>query len=211
MRSFLKKFLFIILPIICIGGCASIPQESVSLSQGIGKGLTDIHESNLKFVERYFEQKKQEINQHEKEAVDKFFSRIIAGLSDPQAPPLDKTALNKIKEKIEEIHSRGNEFRAELDKTKSLVIQRLENDYHTLIEANSTITSLLQSAVELDKANHEGLSSFKEITNGRVDLTEIEEIVDAHLIKFGKSAEQGKDLVVKAEEILKKVTEKEEN
>ena len=185
-----------------VSGCASIPQESVTLSKEIGSGITSIHESNVRFVEQYFRVKKSEIDIYEKEAMDNFFNKIAAAAANPEAPPLGAQELYKIKGKVEEIHALGSKFKEELDISKSLVIEKLQNEYNTLISANSSITGLLQSAVDVDKAKNDGISKVKEYTNGKVDLTDIDEKVNEYLSKWGASSAQASGLVESIQGII---------
>ena len=151
-------------------GCSSIPQSSVTLSQELAVGITHIHESNIRFVNQYFNQKKIEIDGYEKKAIDDFFDKIIAGTSNPDAPQLDADDFHKIKLKIEEIHKLSNDYKAGIEASKILIIDKLQNDYNSLISINSTITGLLQSAVDVEKAKNDGLSKVAEFTKGKINF-----------------------------------------
>ena len=173
---------------IVISGCANIPQESVTLSKEIATGITSIHESNTRFVNQYFEVKSAEIDKYEKEALDDFFHKIAEAMTKKDAPPLEYKNMYDIKAEVEKIHAAGTKFKNELDASKTLIIEKLQSDYNLIISANSSITGLLQSAVDIDKAKNDGLSKIKELTNGKIDLTDIDSEVNAYLAEFGSSS-----------------------
>ena len=183
-------------------GCSSIPQSSVTLSQELAVGITHIHESNIRFVNQYFNQKKIEIEGYEKKAIDDFFDKIIVGTSNPDAPQLDADDFHKIKLKIEEIHNLSNDYKAGLDASKILIIDKLQNDYNSLISINSAITGLLQSSVDVGKAKNDGLSKVEEFTKGKINLTEVESIVDKYISKIGTSSADASELFESIETLL---------
>jgi len=183
-------------------GCASMPQESVTLNQEVAAGITSIHESNVRFVTQYFETKKSEVDKYEKEALDNFFNKIAAATTTPNAPALGVQDLYRIQKKVEQIHATAKAYRGELDASRALIIERLQNEYNVIISANSTVTGLLQSAVDVGKATNDGLSKAKALTGGKIDLTDIDSKVDAYLATLGSSSSQATNLIASIQEIL---------
>jgi len=187
---------------ILVAGCASIPQESVTLNKEVANGITSIHESNIRFINQYFVVKKAEIDKYEKEALDNFFNKIAAATSNPSTPPLRVQDLYKIKGKVEEIHAVGTKFKSELDASKDLIIEKVQSEYNLVISANSSITGLLQSAVDVDKAKNDGLSKVKELTSGKIDLTDIDSQINDYLAQLGSSSAQASSLIESIQEAL---------
>jgi hypothetical protein len=188
--------------VITVSGCASIPQESVTLNKEVATGITSIHESNIRFVNQYFDIKSSKIDKYEKEALDNYFNKIAAATTKPGAPPLGVQDLYKIKEKVEEIHAVGTKFKAELNASKDMIIEKLQGEYNLILSANSSITGLLQSAVDIDKAKNDGLSKVKAFTDGKIDLTDIDSKVNEYLSKFGSSSAQASSLIESIQETL---------
>ena len=191
-----------LLIVIFASGCASIPQESVTLSKELAVGITSIHESNKRFVNQYFDNKKFEIEKYEKAAIDDFFEKIALATRNPEAPPLEVKDLYNIKEVVAKIHQTSNKFKSELDASNVLIIEKLQKEYNALISANSSITGILQSAVDMDKAKNDGLQQVKEFTDGKIDLTDIESKVDEYLSKLGTAAAQSSSLIESIESVL---------
>jgi hypothetical protein len=185
-------------------GCAQIPQESVSLSMEIGKGVISIHESNVRFVNWFFDAKIEQVNSLEKEALDNFFSKIAEATEKPGAPPLKKDNLYKIKSYIDQIHAKGNDYRSALNTSRTEILRNLENDYRVLINANGSITGLLQSAVAVDEAKTTSYDKLKDLTHDKIDLTEIEQIIDDGISKFGDKSAKGTDILEKIQKQIDK-------
>ncbi|MBU2647870.1 hypothetical protein KKI24_24390 [bacterium] len=196
--------LCVVITLFFLSGCATIPQESVTLSMEIGLGITSIHESNIGFVEKFFDNKKESINALEEQAIDSFFNKIIAGTKIPKAEPIDMSALKGMQAEIEKIHKRSNQFKDQLDKSKMLLIKKLNENYHTIISANSSITGLLQSAVDVDKATNDGLVKIRDVSGGQIDLTKIEAEVDKYLSKAADFSVDATNLVNSLNDLINK-------
>ena len=181
--------------VIIVSGCVSIPQESVTLNKEVAAGITSIHESNIRFINQYFELKMLKIDQYEKEAIDNFFNKIASATTKPGVPPLGAHNLHAIKDKVEEIHATGTKFKAEINASKAVVIEKVQAEYNLIISANNSITGLLQSAVDIDEATNDGLLKAKELTDGKIDLTDIDSKIDEYLAKLGTSSAQASSLV----------------
>jgi len=185
-----------------ISGCASIPKEAVTLNQTVAAGIKSIHESNIRFVEQYFELKQAEIKRYESDAINDFFSKVAGASSVDGAPPLKAKDLFRIKQKVEDIYAIGSKYRMELTLSKSKIIEKLQSEYNSLIMVNGSITGLLESAVDTDDAVQDGLLKVKEYSNGKIDLTDIDAKVDEFLSTIGNKAGKANSLVNSIKEII---------
>ena len=104
--------------------------------------------------------------------------------------------------KIEEIHKLSNDYKAGIEASKILIIDKLQNDYNSLISINSTITGLLQSAVDVEKAKNDGFSKVEEFTKGKINLTEVESIVDKYIATLGTWSADASELFESMEKLL---------
>ncbi|KKD61718.1 hypothetical protein RN22_03620 [Grimontia sp. AD028] len=176
-------------------GCANIPKDSVTLNQEVSFGITNIHESNLKLVNQYFNQKKLQVDADRDAAVSKLFGIIANEVAKPNSKPLGVNELYQIKDQTDAIYIRSQKSKNELDLLRQAVIDELTREYNLLIEANSTITGLLQSAVDVDEAKNDALLKTQQLTNGKVNLIELDEKIDEYLIKAGTVSEDGQSLL----------------
>jgi hypothetical protein len=195
MQSMIIKYLILFQIVFVFFGCANIPQESVTLSQEVSAGIRSIHESNIRFVNQYFNRKKEQILELKVTAIHNFFNDVIAGTTRSSAPPIDGAALHSIKDQLAKISAKSDEHTKALEVTRLLVIEKLQQNFNVLLDANSTITGLLQSAVDVDKSKNEGLSKIKELSGGKVDLLSIESEMDSFLSKIGSKAADGTSLI----------------
>jgi len=200
--KFISAVTLIVLSSHLIHGCASLPQESVSLNVEVSNGIKEIHKSNVRLINHYFALKIKEVDQFEKEAIDDFFNAIIGGMSNSNAQPLTVMNLQKINSKVNEIHAEAAKYRNELIKAKEFVTENAQSDYNLLINANNTITGLLQSAVEVSQARNEGFGTIKELTSGKVDFHSVEGTIDNYVQNLGAHSAKTTDLV----EAIKKLT-----
>ena len=67
--------------------------------------------------------------------------------------------------------------------------------HNIIMSANSSVTGILQSAVDVDKAKNDGLSKVKQLTDGKIDLTDIDSKVNDYLAKLGSASEKGSSLI----------------
>ena len=144
--------ILVVSAVLIISGCANIPQESVTLSQEIGAGIKSIHESNVRLVNQYFASKKIEIESYQEKALERFFNEIAAATAVPGAPPLGARELFKMKQEIDRINAEASKYIAALETSRNMTLEKLQANYSILIAANGSVTGILQSAVDLDKA-----------------------------------------------------------
>ncbi len=192
----------VLMAVLALSGCANIPQEAVTLNKEVSAGITSIHESNVRFINQYFDMKKAGVDRYEKQALDSFFNAVATATAKPGAPPLAVKDLYNIKSKIEEIHAMANQYKDALEKSKALIIEKVQGEYNLLISANSDITGLLQAAVDVDKAKNDGLVKVKTYTDGKIDLTDIDAEIDDYLAKLGSSSAKASKLIESIEKVL---------
>lgn len=199
----MKRKWFALFLIVVLAGCTSIPKESVSLNQEVGKRITAIHQSNTKLVNMYFQGKKNEIDEKAEKAVETFFKSIVDQVDSGKAPPLNVDALQKIKKKVMDYYAMSTNYKRQLEKSRVLVIDRLNADYMETVQGNSTITGLLQSHVEMEKATESGLQAILDISGAKIDLNQMKEVIDKGVKKAGEFSEEAVEIYEEIEKQLK--------
>jgi PBP1b-binding outer membrane lipoprotein LpoB len=188
--------------ILLLGGCANIPAESVKLNNLVSQGITSIHQSNINFVNQYFTSKKNGIDKFEHQALDNFFSILANASAKPEAPKLEKADFEKIKQQIDRIHSQGNSFRNELEQSRLLIIESLQSEYNALLSANNSVSSILQSAVDVDQARSEGISKVNSLSNGRINFTDVDAKVSEYLSTIGNTSDNAVGLYISVQNLF---------
>ena len=190
----IRHLLLLIIVSVIISGCARIPNESVLLNQEVGTNITTLHQFNIKLVNLYFSDKKKEIDEMTAKAVDTFFASIINQIEDGEQPDLNEAALRGLQERITDYYTRGSEYKSQLEKTRVFVVDRLEQRYQVTIQANTAITELLQSHVELEETTKYSLQRLGEVGGLSIDFLEVQDTVDEYLKRAGESAGEALDL-----------------
>jgi len=194
-------------------GCASIPQEAPELSTELGKRISAIEDSNITLLNRFFDQKRRELDKFiedewvptfaeeffSKDAVSKAWDTIVKEDDKQQRLMFLVKTGPKLQKKI-------NEKRLELIQPLDALERRIENnmreEYSQARAMNNSITSFLLSAAKVAENRNRYLEIAgvtDEKIGGLLDKTD-----DAISDLLGK-AKDTKDKIDRAEEFLKKV------
>ncbi len=184
-------FLFFSILCLCITGCATIPKESVTLSQEVGKGIVENQNAYMNLFNRYFAQKRQQID---KRIMDKYLPNYISNLQkdlrDAGEDP-DNFDANMIKDIISDVIHKRDELQEDLEKTRIVIWEHVSKDHLLLLQANSTITGLLQSAVDVKEATSSIGEMIQEATKSDFSFDEFEKLFDEYLKKAGDTSAEG--------------------
>lgn len=178
---------------IVAGACASIPKESVELNMEIGKGIAESRRSYTGVLNAYFASKKQQVDQWiENEYLPAYLANIQAALkADGQSEIL--TPL-QMKDALRDVMVERDQKHADLENTRVFLLTRSDHHYAQLIQGNTGITRLLQSAVSVEEATSSVTTAVKSVSGGTVDLELIERTFDAYLKKAGAASAKGTSL-----------------
>ncbi len=170
---------------VLIGGCASMPEESVQLSAEIGTRIVESREAHLALIRQYMAEKRARVNDFiarewipeyakqvfQQESVIEEWNRI-AGTSD-SSERLE--FIIGLSERLQQrINDRRERLLAPIDKLERLMLQRINNHYDELIAANATLTTFLDSAVKLKERQQRVLA----FTDADEKLTKYMELAD---------------------------------
>ncbi len=195
--GFIKKLLPLFLIILSSGlsGCTTIPKESVTLSQEVGKGIAENQRAYLNLFNLYFAEKKQQID---RAIIDEFLPNYIRNVQEE----LRKGGENPnsfdaqmVRDMIGDVIEKRDELQEDLERTKNAIWETISKDHILLLQANATITALLQSAVSLKKAASPMERGIKEVKKkSRFSFDEFERLFNEHLKKVGKISTKAKSL-----------------
>lgn len=177
-----------------VSGCATIPKESVSLSQEIGNGMVSQQSAYINLLNNYFALKRQAIDDFiEKEYLPAYIKNIQAKLQAANEKPdsFDSKMLSDI---VAKIIQRRDGMQRELERVRIHILENVEGEHTRLLQANTSITALLQSAVDVKQASISAEETVKKVTSGRIDLEEIEKKFNEYLIKSGDLSSKAEDL-----------------
>jgi len=180
--------------------CATIPKEAVVLNQEVGKRIESTYAAYLNLLNYFFEQRRNRIDETMNSYTESLNNNIKKQLHDGVTEiPIDKMGdiLKKISERRDMLHE-------ELEKTRILLVDQLNKDHMQVMQANSNITAILQSFVDVDEGMRAVTTkSFKAI-GVDLKLDDITELLDNQLIEAGKIAGEATETYKKIKSLFQK-------
>jgi|TARA_R100000501_G_scaffold2927_1_gene6790 hypothetical protein len=194
-------------------GCVSIPREAPELSAELGKRISVIESSNITLLQRFFDQKREEVDRFIEdewvpEFANQFFSNeTISRAWDTIVREEDREQrllfLVKIGPKLQErINNKRLELIRPLDELERRIEREIRSEYDQARAINNTITSFLMSSSKVTESRARYLEMIGVSDDKIGDL--ISETDSAVSNLLGK-ANDARDKVGRAEEFLDKV------
>lgn len=183
-----------LLPIaLAIGGCASVPKESVELSKEVGRGISESQRSYTALLNSYFSTKRQQIDQWiEREYLPEYLSNIQAELKKAGQPTTLST--QQLKDVLHDVISERDQKHTDLENTRLLLLTISNEHYMLLSQGNAGVTGLLQSIVDVKEATSAAAQTIKTASGGKVDLELIDKEFNDYLKKAGAASAKATSL-----------------
>ena len=201
--------------LVLLSGCASIPPEAPELSMELGKRLTAIEKANITLLNRFFEQKRREVDRFIEEewtpafAQNVFDKPVVARAWDQIIHTDDKQArLKFLTTTGTKLQQKVNQKRLELiqplDELERSIESQIREEYRQAHSINSSLTSFLASASEVSENRNRYLSMI-DIEQG--DLDNLLDQTDSLVSDLLHNADRAKDKYARAEEFVQRVKE----
>jgi len=220
------KSVILIAIISFITSCASIPKETVTLSQALGNDLVVLHQAHRNIAELHFRKIKDNINSFVDDTYAPFVIQFVLN-KELQAYQAGQPSIYSILEVVEknggkqeidaavkemadfqeaarkQIERKRNELLLPIASQEVEIIGAINQSYENAIYANSTITGYLQSVRKVKEAQQEALSAIglkgadTLITNGLVKVSE----------QVNEAVRKGKEIDVKSENAFQQLEE----
>jgi hypothetical protein len=209
-----------------ITSCASVPKETVTLSQALGSDLVVLHQAHSNIARLHFRKIKDDINSFVDDIYAPFVIQYVLN-RELQAYQSGKPSIyttleiagkNGGKTEIEaavkemsdfqesahkQIERKRNELLMPIMSQEVEILGAIDRSYENTIYANSTITGYLQSVRKVKEAQQEALSVIglkgadELITNGLVKVSE----------QVNEAVRKGKEIDVKSENAAQQLDE----
>lgn len=220
------KTVILIAIISFITSCASIPKETVTLSQALGSDLVVLHQAHRNIAELHFRKIKDNINSFVDDTYAPFVIHFVlnkelqahqagqpsiytslelagkdGGKQEVDAAVKDMSDFQDAARK--QIERKRNELLLPITSQEIEIIGAINQSYENAIYANSTITGYLQSVRKVKEAQQEALSVIglkgadTLITNGLVKVSE----------RVNEVVRKGKEIDVKSENAFQQLEE----
>lgn len=185
--------LLVVLVAFALGGCASVPKESVALSKEVGKGIAESQRSYTGLLNTYFVSKKQQVDQWiENEYLPEYLSNIQAELKKAGQPIT--LSPQQLKDVLRDVIVERDQKHTDLENTRLLLLTKSNEHYALLSQGNAGVTGLLQSMVDVKEATSSAKQSIKTTSGEKVDLEQIEKKFNDYLKKAGAASAKATNL-----------------
>jgi hypothetical protein len=174
MRQAWKRVCAVIFACIAIIGCAQTPQQSVELSNTIGRDLLELHRAHRELANRYFDRSIQDVNTFVDTKYRPFviqqtindpqlnfrgrFTRSLEPGADPDAVRFMSTYANGVMNRVEAFRK---ELVTPIQKRKDDVLGDIDKSYQQVILANAAVTGHLASIVKVTDVQNQVLSDLQ--------------------------------------------------
>lgn len=182
-----------ILVVFALGGCASVPKESVELSKEVGKGIAESQHSYTGLLNTYFASKKQQVDQWiENEYLPEYLSNIQFELKKADLP----TTLTpqQLRDVLRDVIVERDQKHTDLENARLLLLTKSNGHFTLLSQSNAGVTGLLQSMVDVKEATSSASQTIKAASGWKVDLDQIEKKFIDYLKKAGAASDNATNL-----------------
>lgn len=112
--------------------------------------------------------------------------------------------LEKMGDIIKGLSKRRNMLHEELEKTRILLVDQLNRDHLLVMQANSNITAILQSFVDVDKGMRSVTTKSFKAVGVDLKLDDVTELLDNQLIEAGEIAGEATGTYKKIKSLFQK-------
>ncbi len=194
-------------------GCVSIPKEAPQLSVELGKRINSIESANIKLLNKFFDQKRDDIDEFINEDWTPLFAKNI--FSNPKISKIWDTIVRennkqdrlmflvKIGPKLQKkINEKRLELITPIDELESRIEKAIRTEYRQARAINNSITSLLVSSSEVSENRNRYLGMLG-VTNNKI--ANVIDKTDSLVSKLLKKSKDAPSKVDKAQAFIKKM------
>ncbi|MCV2403121.1 hypothetical protein OFY17_09555 [Marinomonas sp. C2222] len=212
----MRYYIIVALSLLVLSGCASIPPEAPNLSSELGKRISALENANITLLNRYFDQKRTEVDRFIQEVwlpefANAFFQKpFIADAWNTIVSENDKKQrlmfLMKAGPELQKaVNKKRTELIKPLDELEKQIARNIQVEYEQARGINNSITSFLRSAAEVAEnrsrylemvgATDDKISTLIDNTDSAVsDLLEAGYTADDKVDSAKKFAQKVKDI-----------------
>jgi len=212
--------------LVFLSACASIPKETILLSQALGEDLILLHVSHRNSIEIYYSKIYSDINSFIDEVYVPFIIHYVLK-NELEAYNRDEASLyrsieiaGKVEGKEEaekalkemtdfqyaahkQIEKKRKELLTPIKAQEKEILSSIDQAYKNAIYANSTITGYLKSIKKVKEAQQEALK-FIGLSNS--DFITSQALIELSA-KISSAVETGKEIDIKSDDALKQIDE----
>lgn len=214
----MRNYILLTICVVVISGCATIPPEAPSLSSELGKRISALESANLTLLNRYFDQKRVEVDRFIQEvwlpefASELFQKPFMSNAWNVIVSENDKKQrlmfLIKTGPKLQEaVNKKRVELIQPLDELERIIASNIKAEYEQARGINNSITSFLLSAAEVAE-NRDRYLEMVGVTDSKLaTLIDRTDTAVSGLLVEGRKASNKTDSVNKFVEKIKDIKE----
>ncbi len=188
MKKILNCYLLILILLIGIVGCATIPKESVKLSENLSEMIESTKASHVNLVNRYFAEKKNEVKRFVIEEYKPVFIKDVGNRLKAQNKEFTFELYDKA---MERILKKMDQWVGEVEEMRIGVLNELDGHYQLMNQTNEAITNLLRSASKVEEARKELIERSKMEAEKIIDFGKLDERIQGIIDKINEAKKMG--------------------
>jgi hypothetical protein len=173
-------------------GCATIPKESVTLSENLGTMLSSSRASYITLVNRYFDQRVEAVRNF---ALNEYKPAFIKNIQKRLKDQNQEFTFDRYDQAMTRVLKKTDEWVAEVEAQRTQVLNDVSEHYDLMTRANESVTSLLRSANQIEETRKKLTGELEKKGDKLIDFEKLDQQTQAILNKV----QQAKDLLAPGE------------
>lgn len=144
--------------------CASVPDSTSLLAEGVISKGVDMHKLNVELVKQLFEERKVQLNFFVR---DKYTPSVINNYQKmiPDSTNYKKEFFNIVNSIIPIVNKKKDSLQSILDKQQQDILEKLDNDFTNYTQASLSLQNLIDSSIKIKKETNDALNAIKNLNN----------------------------------------------
>lgn len=204
------KSIVLLLLLLGLVGCATVPKETVELSYALGQDIDAIHASYRNLIHKHFDNLRTEndaflTNKWKPNYLSRFIKKgnLIVLASNQDSVQAFEGVNAWVDVAIEAIESKRKELVTPINKDEEMILNAVDDAFARIRRANETITAHLNSIRKVQEVQDNALKAL--------NVKELRDQINNQLVKASVNAQSAIDKVAKADSVVKEVEDKKQN
>lgn len=147
--------------LLLLGGCASVPEESVKLSQNLASLIKISKSTHINLINKHFSVMATNIDRFAMNEYKQAFLDNVRRIMRRENPTFDELTLEQYDKAMMRVIKIRNEWIDQLKKAHTEMLLKTEQLYADMMEVNYSLTSLLVSVTGLESSQRNILDSIE--------------------------------------------------
>lgn len=173
--------------------CATIPKESVKLSESLGTMISNSRSSQINLVNRYFSERIEGIRTF---ALDEYKPAFMKNVQKRLKDQGQEFTFDRYDQAMGRVQKKVDEWVAEAETERAQVLDAVNQSYDRMTRANESVTSLLRSASQVEETRKALTGDLEKQAGNVVDFEKLDQKMQGILNKV----QQAKGLLSPQEE-----------